>query len=197
MTSPVLSDSAAQFRDWLALNHRHAGELMAGLRKVGSGLPSMTWPEPVDEALCFGWIDGVRGRIDDDSYAIRFTPRRRDSAWSAVDVAKMNRLIDQGRVHPAGLAAHEARSEEKSAVCSFEQERPAELSGAERRQFRQSKAAWAFFESAAPGGAGAGLRGRTTPARIARHGRRPCNARRLRYAVATRWPECPQRSPPP
>jgi uncharacterized protein YdeI (YjbR/CyaY-like superfamily) len=150
VTSPAFFDSAAQFRAWLERNHQRATELRVGFRKVSTGLPSMNWPESVEEALCFGWIDGVRKRIDDSSYMIRFTPRRRDSIWSAVNLAKMKILIAQGRVSPAGLAAYEGRKAKKTAAYSFEQERPVELAASEARQFKRNKVAWKFFESVAP-----------------------------------------------
>lgn len=150
MSSPIFFDTPADFRVWLERNHERATELIVGFRKVGTGLPSMTWPESVDEALCFGWIDGVRKRIDDSSYTIRFTPRRRSSNWSAVNLAKMNDLIAQGRVHQAGLAAYEARTAKKTGLYSFEQERPVELSAAEAHRFKKNEVAWSFFQSAAP-----------------------------------------------
>jgi uncharacterized protein YdeI (YjbR/CyaY-like superfamily) len=150
MMSPVFFEYAAQFRAWLERNHQHAPELMVGFRKVGSGAPSMTWPESVDEALCFGWIDGVRRRIDDSSYVIRFTPRRRDSIWSAVNLAKAQRLIAEGRMRPAGQAAYDARSQKRTGIYSFEQKRPAALTAAETRKFRENEAAWKFFQAVAP-----------------------------------------------
>lgn len=150
MTSPVFFDSAAQFRAWLERNHQLATELRVGFRKVSTGLPSMSWSESVEEALCFGWIDGVRKRIDDTSYMIRFTPRRRDSIWSAVNLAKMKILIAEGRVRPAGLAAYEVRSAKKTAGYSFEQEHPVALVASEAQQFKKNNVAWKFFESVAP-----------------------------------------------
>lgn len=150
MTSPVFFDSAVHFRVWLERNHQRATELRVGFRKVSTGLPSMNWSESVEEALCFGWIDGVRKRIDDSSYMIRFTPRRRESIWSPVNLAKMKILIAQGRVQPAGLAAYEGRSAKKTAGYSFEQEHPVELAALEARQFKRNKVAWKFFESVAP-----------------------------------------------
>lgn len=148
--SPTYFESAEHFREWLEENHRKATELMVGFRKVGSGLPSMTWPESVDEALCFGWIDGVRKRIDDSSYVIRFTPRRKGSIWSSVNLAKVQELTALGRIRPAGIAAHESRSSKKTGVYSFEQERPVVLAPAEVRDFRKNRGAWKYFETAAP-----------------------------------------------
>lgn len=151
MTSPVFFATPADFRRWLEQHHASAPELLVGYRKLGSGLPSMTWSESVDEALCFGWIDGVRRRLDDTAYTIRFTPRRRGSIWSAVNVAKIEALSAQGRMQPAGLAAFAARDEKKTAIYAFEQERPAELSAAELRVLKKNKPAWAYFQAVPPG----------------------------------------------
>lgn len=117
--------SPAAFRAWLATHHESASELWVGFHRKGTGRPSLTWPESVDEALCFGWIDGVRKRVDDERYVIRFTPRKPASAWSAVNLAKMEALLAEGRVKPAGLAAYERRSEAKSRIYSYEQRRQA------------------------------------------------------------------------
>ena len=110
----------------------------------------MTWPESVDEALCFGWIDGVRKRIDEESYQIRFTPRRNASIWSLVNVAKVEQLRVMGRMQPSGIAAYEGRSAKKTGVYAFEREQPAELSDAEARGFQKNKLAWPYFEATAP-----------------------------------------------
>lgn len=151
MPTPTFFPTPAAFNHWLAEHLAEATELLVGLHKVGTGQPSMTWSESVDEALCFGWIDGVRRRVDDATYTIRFTPRRRGSIWSAVNVAKVQALIAQGRMRPAGLAAFEARDEKKTAIYAFEQEHPAQFSAAELWQFKKQKAAWTFFESTPPG----------------------------------------------
>jgi uncharacterized protein YdeI (YjbR/CyaY-like superfamily) len=148
--SPTFFESALLFRAWLEANHSKAAELIVGFRKVSTGLPSMTWSESVDEALCFGWIDGVRKRIDDESYLIRFTPRRSGSIWSLVNVAKVELLLAQGRMRPPGIAAYEARTDKKTGIYAFERERPAELTAAETRDFRKNKVAWQYFEAAAP-----------------------------------------------
>src|SRR5437588_1807040 len=108
---PTFFATPEEFRAWLAENHDKATELVVGYYKKGSGRPSITWPESVDEALCFGWIDGIRRSIDADSYSIRFTPRKPRSIWSAVNIRRMEALIAEGRVHPAGLKAFEARQE--------------------------------------------------------------------------------------
>ena len=110
----------------------------------------MTWSQSVDEALCYGWIDGVRKRIDDASYQIRFTPRRKGSIWSLVNVVKVEALLADGRMRPAGIAAYEARSHERTGVYAFERERPAELAVDEARAFAADAAAWAYFVATAP-----------------------------------------------
>src|SRR5438552_5111802 len=106
----------SDFRKWLAKNHDKAAELVVGFYKVASDKPSMTWPESVDQALCFGWIDGVRKRIDDESYSIRFTPRKSSSIWSAVNIEKAKELIKQNLMQPSGLMAFQKRSEHKSRI---------------------------------------------------------------------------------
>ena len=116
---------------------------------MGSGLPSMTWPEAVDEALCFGWIDGVRKSIDETSYVIRFTPRKSGSTWSAVNIRRVQDLRSAGRMHPSGLKAYAERSEEKSGIYAYEQRDGIELDEAYERQFRANDAAWAYFQTQA------------------------------------------------
>ncbi len=148
---PAFFEAASDFRAWLEANHATATELVVGFRKVGTGVPSMTWPESVDEALCFGWIDGVRKRIDDASYQIRFTPRRKGSIWSLVNVGKVKDLVAQGRMRPAGVAAFEARKHARTGVYAFERKDAAELAPAEVRRFKQDRRAWTYFEAAAPG----------------------------------------------
>lgn len=139
----------AQFREWLADNHDAATELLVGYYKVGSGKPSMTWSQSVDEALCFGWIDGVRRSIDADSYCIRFTPRKPNSIWSAVNMQKIEDLTRQGLMHPVGLTAYEKRQESKSKVYAYEQGEVA-LSGEFEQLFRASEQAWANFQKLPP-----------------------------------------------
>jgi uncharacterized protein YdeI (YjbR/CyaY-like superfamily) len=111
---------------------------------------SMTWPQAVDEALCFGWIDGVRRRVDDDRYQIRFTPRKPGSTWSAVNIDRFAELQKEGRVTPAGLAAFEQRTEKKSRTYSYEQAESPEFNPAETKAFKRNKPAWAFFEALTP-----------------------------------------------
>lgn len=121
-----------------------------GFHKVDSGRPSISWPESVDEALCFGWIDGVRKRIDDCSYQIRFTPRKVSSIWSAVNIAKIQKLRGDGRMTEAGEAAYSRRTEAKSGVYAYEQRSMAELSSEQLRAFQKNKPAWQFFQGTPP-----------------------------------------------
>lgn len=151
MSAPLYFADAAAFRDWLAAHAETAPELIVGFHKLGSGTPSMNWPDSVDEALCVGWIDGVRKRVDEHRYQIRFTPRRPGSIWSAVNIAKVERLIAEGRMQPAGLAAYALRRPERSAVYAFEQAQEPELSEPELRAFQRHEAAWAFFQATPPG----------------------------------------------
>lgn len=142
--------AAAAFRHWLEANAATATELIVGFHKVDSGRPSMTWPESVDEALCFGWIDGVRKRIDDHAYQIRFTPRKPGSNWSAINIAKYDMLLRAGRMTRAGEAAFAQRTDARSRVYAYEQAEAATLSEDERREFRRSPAALKFFEATPP-----------------------------------------------
>jgi len=146
----IYFESPAAFRRWLAANHDTAPELVVGFHKAHTGKPSLTWPESVDEALCFGWIDGVRHRVDEDRYTIRFTPRRRNSLWSFVNVRRVKALTEQRRMQPAGLAAFEARRAERGGAYSFEQPLT-KLTPAEIRAFKANKPAWRFFEAQPPG----------------------------------------------
>ena len=122
---------------------------MVGFYKIGSGKPSLTWPQSVDEALCFGWIDGVRKSIDGESYCIRFTPRRANSIWSAVNIKKVAELTQQGLMQPAGLAAFGKRQESKSEIYAYEKQ-PAKLDDNFAKEFQASEKAWAFFQAQAP-----------------------------------------------
>jgi uncharacterized protein YdeI (YjbR/CyaY-like superfamily) len=147
---PTFFATAAEFRDWLARHHDTADELLVGFWKRGSGKPSMTWPESVDQALCFGWIDGIRKRLDDESYTIRFTPRRRGSVWSAVNSRRAQELIDAGLMQPSGLAAFEQRKDSRSQTYSYEN-KPKALPREMEKTFRANKRAWSFFEKQPPG----------------------------------------------
>ncbi len=148
--APTFFATPAEFRAWLEAHHATASELLVGFHKKGSGLPSITWPESVDQALCFGWIDGVRRSLGDTSYTIRFTPRRARSIWSAVNIARAQELREQGSMHPAGIAAFEARSDERSSTYSFEQRGPIELSARDAETLRANADAWAFFQAQPP-----------------------------------------------
>ena len=136
--------TAEQFRDWLEKHHAGQAEIIVVFYKKGSGKASITWPESVDAALSFGWIDGVRRRIDEESYSIRFTPRKVRSIWSRVNIRRVEALTAAGLMHPAGVKAFQARAAERSGIYSFEQENVAFESEQERR-FRANKAAWKFF----------------------------------------------------
>ncbi len=151
MADPVYFDDAQAFRAWLARHAHDAGELLVGFHKVGSGRPCMRWSESVDQALCYGWIDGVRKRVDDERYTIRFTPRKRGSIWSAVNIDKMAALRAQGLMTPAGEAAFAQRSEARSRVYAHERETPAELAPEDLARFQAQPAAWAYFEACPPG----------------------------------------------
>ena len=147
---PVFFPSQDDFRKWLEKNHDVEKELLVGFWKVGSGKPSMGWSESVDQALCFGWIDGIRKSLGDESYTIRFTPRKLKSIWSKINIEKVERLKKQGLMHPAGLAAYERKEDHRSAIYSYEN-RPREFAPEYEKRFRKSKKAWRFFETQPPG----------------------------------------------
>jgi uncharacterized protein YdeI (YjbR/CyaY-like superfamily) len=146
---PQYFTTPAKFHDWLKKHHAAYTELLVGFYKKSSGKPSITYQEALDEALCFGWIDGIRKSVDEERYTIRFTPRRPISNWSNVNLKRVNELIALGRVTPAGLAAFEARKTEKSGIYSYENH-PQQLSAEYEKQFRANKKAWEFFQSQAP-----------------------------------------------
>lgn len=146
---PIFFATPAEWREWLAQNHDREKEVLVGFYKKASGKPSMTWPESVDAALCFGWIDGVRRSIEESSYSIRFTPRKPRSFWSNVNIRRVEELTALRLMHPAGLKAFEARTGERSGVYSFEQ-KEVRLDAHQQREFKAEKAAWKFFESQAP-----------------------------------------------
>jgi uncharacterized protein YdeI (YjbR/CyaY-like superfamily) len=139
------------FRAWLAKNHDRADSLWVGYYRKDSGRPSITWPESVDEALCFGWIDGIRKKIDDSSYKIRFTPRRAKSVWSAVNIGRVAVLTAEGRMHASGHAAFARREAINSRVYSFENRATAKLTEADEKEFKRDPAAWKFFRGQPPG----------------------------------------------
>ena len=143
-------ETPAEFRRWLQENHASRTELWVGYRKRATGLPSLTWPESVDEALAFGWIDGLRKSLGEAAYKIRFTPRRASSIWSAVNVARVGALVAAGRMTEAGLAAFARRSEARTGVYGHDREKPAELPPGWEARFRKEKRAWAWFTARAP-----------------------------------------------
>jgi uncharacterized protein YdeI (YjbR/CyaY-like superfamily) len=146
---PTFFKTQADFRKWLDKHHQSAKELLVGFYKKSSGRPSITWPESVDEALCFGWIDGIRRSIDDISYTIRFTPRRSTSIWSSINIKRAQELIDQGLMRPTGLKAFQARKENKSGIYAYEQ-RTEKLPEAYESEFKKNKTAWDFFQAQPP-----------------------------------------------
>jgi len=143
---PTFFPTPADFRRWLEKHHTTEKELLVGFYKTSSGKPSITWPESVDQALCFGWIDGLRKRVDDESYTIRFTPRKPTSTWSAVNIKRVQELTQLGLMTPAGLKAFEARKENKSGIYAYEQ-RTAALPPEYEKTLRKNKAAWTFFQA--------------------------------------------------
>lgn len=147
---PVFFESPAALRKWLAKNHKSADELWVGMYKKHTGKPSITWPQVVDEVLCFGWIDGIRKSIDADSYTNRITPRRKGSHWSAVNLKRVLELQAEGRMTPAGMKAYEERDPAKSQQYSSEQQGVA-LPAALEARFKKNKQAWTFFNQQPPG----------------------------------------------
>jgi uncharacterized protein YdeI (YjbR/CyaY-like superfamily) len=143
---PTFFRTPSAFRKWLEKHHAKANELLVGYYKKDSGKPSITWPESVDEALCFGWIDSVRRSIDEISYTIRFTPRRHGSIWSSVNIARARALIELGQMQPAGLKAFEVKKENKSGIYSYEQ-RSTTLEEPYVRLLKKNRTAWNFFKS--------------------------------------------------
>lgn len=146
---PTFFKTGTAFRRWLEKHHNTRTELWVGFHKRNSGKPSITYPEALDEALCFGWIDGVRKRINEDSYKQRFSPRKPRSIWSNINVKHVERLKNEGRMQPAGLEAYAAKDPKRTGIYSFEN-RPKELSPEYRKRFRANKSAWEFFENQPP-----------------------------------------------
>ena len=149
MTAPKSFKTPADWRAWLEAHHDSAQEILLRLFKVHAAHRGITYKQAVDEALCFGWIDGVTRRLDDDSYCQRYTPRRPRSIWSRINVGHVARLIKEGRMAPAGLAAYDKRDEKRTGVYSFENPAKALPSEMEAR-FRAKKRAWAFYQEQAP-----------------------------------------------
>jgi uncharacterized protein YdeI (YjbR/CyaY-like superfamily) len=146
----IFFDGPGAFRQWLEANHASETEVFVGFYKKATGKQTMTWSQAVDEALCFGWIDSVMRRIDEERHMQRFTPRKAGSNWSKVNIAKVAALKKAGLMRPAGLAAFEARSEVKSGIYSFEQEESAELPAEYEKRLRADPAAWRYWEASAP-----------------------------------------------
>jgi len=147
---PEFFPTPLELRAWLARHHDKTTELWVGFYKKKSGKPSVTWPEVVDAALCFGWIDGVRKSIDQISYAIRLTPRQPRSTWSAINIRKAHELTKLGLMHPPGLKAFQSRTQERSGIYSYEQRHNVQLDPAYEKKLRTSKKAYEFFRSQAP-----------------------------------------------
>jgi uncharacterized protein YdeI (YjbR/CyaY-like superfamily) len=148
---PIYFADAAALKYWLSKYAAEATELVIGFMKTSSGVPGITWPQAVDEALCVGWIDGVRHRIDDQRYKMRFAPRKTRSNWSLVNIRRVAALQAEGRMLPAGMAAFEKRTEARSGTASYEQTKTPELDAGEIRLFKHRPVAWAYFESLPPG----------------------------------------------
>jgi uncharacterized protein YdeI (YjbR/CyaY-like superfamily) len=147
--TPRFFTNQVDFRMWLEENHKQETELIVGFYKKDSGKLNMTWSQSVDEALCFGWIDGVRRSIDKDSYCIRFTPRRPSSNWSSVNIKKVSELLKNGLMQPAGLEIYKHRKEEKSGIASYDGDTK-QLDKYLEIKFKTNKIAWEFFSEQAP-----------------------------------------------
>ena len=149
MSDIIFFRKPEDFRSWLQKNHNKEKELLVGFYKKSSGKPSITWPESVDQALCFGWIDGIRRSNDEESYSIRFTPRNPKSTWSAANIKKVEELKKLGLMKPAGLAAYKKKEESNSKIYSFEQ-RTVKFTSQYERVFKKNKTAWNNFQSQPP-----------------------------------------------
>jgi uncharacterized protein YdeI (YjbR/CyaY-like superfamily) len=147
--NPIFFATPTDFRFWLEKNHHLETELLVGFYKTTTDKPSMTWTQSVDQALCFGWIDGVRKSIDHESYCIRFTPRKKSSIWSAVNIKKVEILSEQGLMNQAGLDIFKHRKESKSKIYAFENEEVI-LSPEFEQIFKDNKIAWDYFQTLAP-----------------------------------------------
>jgi len=147
---PIYFAAPEAFRDWLAEHHASATEVWVGFYKKATGRQGMSWSQAVDEALCFGWIDGVAKRVDGERHKQRFTPRKPVSTWSAVNVAKVAQLTAEGRMRPAGAAAYARRRADRTAIYSHEQREHPEFEAEQQAQLEADAAAWAWFQSKAP-----------------------------------------------
>jgi uncharacterized protein YdeI (YjbR/CyaY-like superfamily) len=150
LVKPTFFPTPAAWRAWLEQNHARKQELLVGFYKKASGKPSITWQESVDQALCFGWIDGVRKSIDDERYTIRFTPRRPGSIWSAVNIKRVGELIRAKLMTEAGLAAFARRRDDRSAIYGYEQRKDPRFTPEHQKAFQTNAAAWKFFQAQAP-----------------------------------------------
>lgn len=146
---PRFFKTPADLRKWFAANHDKRQELWVGFYKKASGKASIDWPQSVDEALCFGWIDGLRKSIDDERYMIRFTPRKPTSHWSEVNIQRLKELTKQGLIQPSGLAVFNHRKEERSRRASYEQA-SVQLDGDYEKKLKVNKKAWEFFQTLSP-----------------------------------------------
>jgi uncharacterized protein YdeI (YjbR/CyaY-like superfamily) len=147
---PIYFETVAELHAWFARHHDRRTEVWLGFHRKDTGLPSIRYPDALDEALCWGWIDGIRKRWDATSYVQRFTPRTARSIWSKVNIAKVEALQGAGRMQPAGLVAFEKRTTARSGVYSFEQDKPPTLSAAREQAFRSHAKVWAWFNEQAP-----------------------------------------------
>lgn len=147
--NPIFFSNPSEFRAWLEKNHHKETELWVGYYRVDTGKPTMTWSDSVDQALCFGWIDGIRKKVDDESYCIRFTPRKQGSNWSKVNIAKVEELKKKGLMHTAGLKAYSHRKENNSGIYSFENE-IRDLPEEYATIFRKNTPAWEFYSATPP-----------------------------------------------
>jgi len=146
---PQFFKNQSEFRKWLSRNHKKETELLVGFYKVGTGKPSLKWSQSVDQAICFGWIDGIRKSIDKDSYSIRFTPRKPNSIWSDINIKKVEALTRAGLMKPAGAASFKLWNESRSKIYSYERKR-VKLSPPFEKKIKANKKAWRFFQSLAP-----------------------------------------------
>lgn len=144
---PVFFATPEKLRAWLERHHRSASELWVGFYRKSAGRPTLTWPQLVDECLCFGWIDGIRRGIDDERYMNRITPRRPRSNWSAINIRRVGELERLGRMTEVGRQAFAARDEARSRQYSYDRENPPAFTSAQTRQFRAARGAWKFFQS--------------------------------------------------
>lgn len=147
---PTFFETPAAFRSWLKKHHKTAAEIIVGFYRKDSGRPSITWSEAVDEALCFGWIDGIRRKHSDVAYSNRFTPRRPGSNWSSINIAKVAQLTKEKRMQPEGVAAFEKRTEAKSRIYTYELDGMPQFPQALAKKFKANKKAWDFFQGQPP-----------------------------------------------